>query len=156
MQSDVRSYCSSCCATSTIHAAVTCLCLAHSHTRTLTHSAHAQESLDARIIQYHESGYIEELKDRYFRHSHCKSRIKDELQGEAERMTLDQQGGQYVLLIVGIVVCIGLVFLEHATFKWLVPYWRKKPDSSFWKSTSMMFWSQVRNCTQSCMWCNLF
>ena len=115
-----------------------------------------QEPINRKLLDYHENGFIEQLKEQYFRRSHCKTLIKDELQGEAERMTLDQQGGQYVLLIVGIVVCIGLVFLEHATFKWLVPYWRKKPESSFWKSTSMMFWSQVRNCTESSMWCTLF
>ena len=102
-----------------------------------------QEPLNARLMTYHESGYIEELRDRYFRHSHCKTRISDELQGEAERMHLDQHAGQYIMLVAGICTCITLMFLEHATFKWLVPYWRQKPAVSFWQSLSMMFWSQV-------------
>ena len=60
-------------------------------------------------------------------------------------MIFDQHAGLYLLLLVGLFVCILLMLLEHATFKYLVPYWRRKPTESFWKSPSMMFWSQVRN-----------
>ena len=56
----------------------------------------------------------------------------------------DQHAGLYLLLVVGIVVCVLLMFAEHAIFKWMVSYWRRKPNKSFWKSPSMMFWSQVR------------
>lgn len=34
------------------------------------------------------------------------------------------------------------MLLEHAIFKWMVPYWRSKPPKSLWKTYKMMFWSQ--------------
>ena len=103
-----------------------------------------QRHLTRYLLKYHESGFIEELKDLYFRRSKCNDNDFDgQLQGEASGMVFEQHAGLYLLLLVGIFVCILLMFLEHATFKWLVPYWRKKPNSSFWKSYSMMFWSQV-------------
>ena len=71
---------------------------------------------------------------------------QDELQDEGDRMEFNQHAGLYVLLAVGIFLCVMLMLLEHATFKWLVPYWRRKPKDSFWKSMSMMFWSQVCYC----------
>jgi hypothetical protein len=88
---------------------------------------------------------MEDLSDLYFRRTKCKDVIGDwQLQGEARSMNFDQHAGLYLLLFVGIVMCILLMFVEHATFKWMVPYWRRKPKNSFWKSLSMMFWSQVR------------
>ena len=103
-----------------------------------------QIQLSQKILQYHESGFIEDLQDMYFRRSKCNDNVNDgQLQGEAAPMNFEQHAGLYLLLAVGIFVCIGLMFLEHATFRWLVPYWRKKPLKSFWKSYSMMFWSQV-------------
>ena len=87
---------------------------------------------------------MEDLKDLYFRRSKCNANMNDgQLQGTALPMNFNQHAGLYLLLLVGIFVCIILMFLEHATFKWLVPYWRGKPSISFWKSYSMMFWSQV-------------
>ena len=58
-------------------------------------------------------------------------------------MQFDQHAGLYLLLVIGFFVCVLLLALEHATFKWMVPYWRRKPTNSFWKSLSMIFWSQV-------------
>lgn len=66
------------------------------------------------------------------------------LQGKVAPMVFQQHAGLYLLLVVGIVLCFILIFVEHATFKWMVPFWRSKPGNSFWKSLSMMFWSQVR------------
>ena len=103
-----------------------------------------QLPLTRKILEYHESGYMEDLKDLYFRRSKCNANMNDgQLQGTALPMNFNQHAGLYLLLLVGIFVCIILMFLEHATFKWLVPYWRGKPSISFWKSYSMMFWSQV-------------
>lgn len=105
-----------------------------------------QLSLTTKILEYHESGYMEDLKDLYFRRSKCNANANDgQLQGEAAPMNFNQHAGLYLLLLVGIFVCILLMLLEHATFKWLVPYWRGKPAVSFWKSYSMMFWSQVNH-----------
>ena len=103
-----------------------------------------QAQLSRKILQYHENGFIEDLQDLYFRRSKCNDNANDgQLQGEAAPMNFNQHAGLYLLLAVGVFVCVGLMFLEHATFRWLVPYWRKKPPKSFWKSYSMMFWSQV-------------
>jgi len=63
-------------------------------------------------------------------------------------MNFNQHAGLYLLLVVGIVVCVLLMLAEHAIFKWMVSYWRRKPNKSFWKSPSMMFWSQVQRTTQ--------
>ena len=105
-----------------------------------------QLQLSKKILEYHESGYIEDLQELYFRRSKCSNNVFDgQLQGEASPMVFNQHAGLYLLLLVGIFVCILLMLLEHATFKWLVPYWRGKPIKSFWKSYSMLFVSQVRS-----------
>lgn|SRR6218665_3717304 len=97
-----------------------------------------------KVLEYHESGFMDDLRDMYFRRSKCSDQSNDgQLQGEAASMNFDQHAGLYLLLVVGSVACVVLMFLEHATFKWMVPYWRRKPTKSFWKSPSMMFWSQV-------------
>jgi hypothetical protein len=87
---------------------------------------------------------MEDLMDLFFRRTRCKDQSNDgQLQGEAASMSFEQHAGLYLLLVVGIFVCVVLMFLEHAVFKWIVSYWRRKPSKSFWKSPSMMFWSQV-------------
>lgn len=103
-----------------------------------------QAELNRKILEYHESGFMEDLMDLFFRRSRCKYQSNDgQLQGEAESMNFDKHAGLYLLLVVGIFLCILLMFVEHAVFKWIVSYWRRKPSKSFWKSPSMMFWSQV-------------
>lgn len=86
---------------------------------------------------------MDDLRDMYFRRSKCNDHSTDgQLQGEALAMDFDQHAGLYLLLVVGIIACVLLMLVEHETFKWMVPYWRRKPTDSFWKSPSMMFWSQ--------------
>jgi len=100
--------------------------------------------LTRKILEYHDSGFTEDLRELFYKRSRCAYHSTDgQLQGEASPMNFDQHAGLYLLLVVGIVVCILLMFAEHAIFKWMVSYWRRKPNKSFWKSPSMMFWSQV-------------
>jgi len=103
-----------------------------------------QAELTRMILEYQDSGFMDDLRDQYFKRNRCAYQSgSGQLQGKAEPMNFDQHAGLYLLLVVGIVVCILLMFAEHATFKWMVSYWRRKPNKSFWKSPSMMFWSQV-------------
>ncbi|ELT90372.1 hypothetical protein CAPTEDRAFT_24092, partial [Capitella teleta] len=90
-----------------------------------------KKPVSEKIMEYHQSGFIEDLQDLYFRRSRCKD-LAIEGQLQASRMNFDQHAGLYLLLLVGVFTCILLMFLEHATFKWMVPYWRKKPTKSFW------------------------
>jgi len=111
-----------------------------------------QVELTEKILEYHDSGFIEDLRELFYKRSRCAYHSSDgQLQGEANPMNFDQHAGLYLLLVVGIVVCILLMFAEHAIFKWLVSYWRRKPGKSFWKSPSMMFWSQVDYLSTLCL-----
>jgi len=101
-------------------------------------------------LEYRDSGFTDDLRELFFKRSRCAYHSNDgQLQGKASPMNFDQHAGLYLLLVVGIVVCVLLMFAEHAIFKWLVSYWRRKPNKSFWKSPSMMFWSQVRRETSA-------
>lgn len=92
------------------------------------------------IQNYHESGYIEDLIDVHFADSQCyKQRIKQ----EDSRLEVQHHAGSFVMLCVGIIVGVGVLFLEHGIFKWVVPALRKMPGLSFWKSVHVMFFSQV-------------
>ena len=95
----------------------------------------------SRTIQgYHESGYIDDLIDVHFADSNCyKQRIKE----EDSQLEVLHHAGSFTMLCVGIITGVGVLFLEHAVFRWLVPGLRKKPGHSIWKSTHLMFFSQV-------------
>jgi hypothetical protein len=96
--------------------------------------------LSKKIQNYHESGYIEDLIDVHFADSQCyKQRIKQ----EDSRLEVQHHAGSFVMLCVGIIVGVGVLFLEHAIFRWVVPALRRKPGLSFWKSVHVMFFSQV-------------
>ncbi|XP_045160468.1 glutamate receptor ionotropic, NMDA 3A-like [Mercenaria mercenaria] len=95
--------------------------------------------LSKMIQNYHESGYIEDLIDVHFADSECyKQRIKQ----EDSRLEVQHHAGSFVMLCVGIIVGVGVLFLEHGIFKWLVPALRKMPGLSVWKSVHVMFFSQ--------------
>jgi hypothetical protein len=98
--------------------------------------------LSKKILEYHDSGFLEGLQDLYLRRGMCQDAVR-QTQGEATRMVFSQHAGLYLLLGVGIALCAVLLVAEHCVFKWLVPYWRRQPATSVWKSFSMMFWNQV-------------
>jgi hypothetical protein len=98
--------------------------------------------LSKKILEYHDSGFLEGLQDLYLRRGMCQDAVR-QTQGEATRMAFSQHAGLYLLLGVGIALCAVLLIAEHCVFKWLVPYWRRQPATSVWKSFSMMFWNQV-------------
>lgn len=103
-------------------------------------SVSLQAPLSKKIQEYHESGYIEDLVDVHFADSRCyKQRIKQ----EDSRLEVTHHAGSFVMLCVGIIVGVGILFLEHGVFKWLVPRFRSMPGQSFWKSVHVMFFSQV-------------
>lgn len=99
-----------------------------------------QMPLSKKIQDYHESGYIDDLIDVHFADSQCyKQRIKQ----EDSRLEVQHHAGSFVMLSVGIIVGIGILFLEHAVYKWLVPKFRNRQGRSLWKSVHVMFFSQV-------------
>lgn len=103
-------------------------------------NVYLQTPFSKKIQEYHESGYIEDLVDVHFADSRCyKQRIKQ----EDSRLEVTHHAGSFVMLCVGIIVGVGILFLEHAVFKWLVPRFRNMPGQSVWKSVHVMFFSQV-------------
>ena len=99
-----------------------------------------QLSVSKKIQDYHESGYIEDLIDVHFADSNCyKQRIKE----EDSRLEVLHHAGSFTMLCVGIIVGVGILLLEQAVFRVVVPALRKRPGHSIWKSVHLMFFSQV-------------
>ncbi|CAH1776022.1 unnamed protein product [Owenia fusiformis] len=97
-----------------------------------------QEVLSKKILDYHESGYIEDLRRHYFNVRAC---AREGAKQEGLQPT-HFAGLFYVLLGALIFSFIMLLSMEYALFKWFVPWCRRRNSKSFFKSLHMMFISQ--------------
>lgn len=106
------------------------------------HLIFSQDSLSEKILEYHESGYIENLIRLHFADAEC---YKQRLSQEESRLDASHHVGLFVLLTVGLFIGVFVLLLEHVVFKWLVPYFRlQSGHNNFWTSHHVMFFSQVR------------
>ncbi|KAL8586115.1 hypothetical protein ACOMHN_065078 [Nucella lapillus] len=96
-------------------------------------------ALSKKIQEYHQTGYVDDLKDVHFADAHC---FKKRISEEDSKLEVGHHAGLFVMLCVGFGVGILTLILEHITFKWLVPYIRNLPAGSNWRSVHVMFLSQ--------------
>ncbi|CAG5122084.1 unnamed protein product, partial [Candidula unifasciata] len=96
-------------------------------------------ALSSKISEYHLTGYIDDLIDVHFADAHC---IKKRISEEDSQLEVTHHAGLFVMLCVGIGIGVLVLLLEHVIYKFLVPYIRKSPASSRWRSIHLMFVSQ--------------
>ncbi|XP_071117888.1 glutamate receptor ionotropic, NMDA 3A-like isoform X1 [Haliotis cracherodii] len=96
-------------------------------------------ALSRKIMDYHQSGYIDDLIDVHFADAQC---FKQRITQEESRLEVQHHAGLFVMMSVGIIIGIIVCFVEHAVYKWLVPRFRASPGDSQWKSSHMLFFSQ--------------
>ncbi|XP_052828388.1 glutamate receptor ionotropic, NMDA 3A isoform X2 [Octopus bimaculoides] len=95
--------------------------------------------LSEKILDYHQSGFIEDLIEVHFADAQC---YQQRMTQEESQLEVQHHAGLFVLLTVGILLGIIVLLLEHAAFKVLVPYFRATPGNSCWRSSHVMFLSQ--------------
>lgn len=103
-----------------------------------------QSRLSEKILEYHQSGFIEDLIEVHFADAQC---YQQRMTQEESQLEVQHHAGLFVLLTVGILLGIIVLLLEHAAFKVFVPYFRATPGNSCWRSSHVMFLSQVRKHT---------
>lgn len=60
---------------------------------------------------------------------------------------LSALAGVYLLLGMGMILGILILIFEHWFYKYTLPILRHKPNGTVWKSPNIMFFSQVRKCS---------
>ncbi|GAB1608404.1 glutamate receptor ionotropic, NMDA 3A-like [Argonauta hians] len=95
--------------------------------------------LSDKILTYTSSGYIEELTKKYFSQKGCDNQRALPLE---IKYGPQHTAGLFVLLLVAVTISIFLMVGEYLFFKYLIPFLRKKPATSRWKSINIMFLSQ--------------
>ncbi|XP_067942098.1 glutamate receptor ionotropic, NMDA 3A-like [Watersipora subatra] len=99
-----------------------------------------KDSIDAKIVDYQMTGYMEKLENVYFSSDQpCYDYLED---AKSIRLELHNAAGLFVTLMAFVVICFLLVGLEHLAYKYLVPYSKRQPGSSFWRSKIIMFLNQ--------------
>jgi hypothetical protein len=99
-----------------------------------------QAALSKKIQEYHQTGYVDDLKDVHFADAHC---FKKRISEEDSKLEVGHHAGLFVMLCVGFGVGVLTLILEYCIFKWLVPFIRQTPTNSTWRSIHLMFFSQV-------------
>lgn len=86
-----------------------------------------------------ESGYLVTVTKKFVSNRDC-----EDTMFRVESYNLQTTGGLFILLVCGFALSLMSLVLEHAAFKYLVPYLRKQAADSRWKSRrTLEFFNQV-------------
>ncbi|XP_054717005.1 LOW QUALITY PROTEIN: glutamate receptor ionotropic, NMDA 3A-like [Uloborus diversus] len=100
-----------------------------------------KKSISTLILRYNEHGFIEQLQKKWFGRVPCFNHSVHRL-NKPKPLSLGAVAGVFVMLVLGLVVGIVILIIEHMVFKHALPQLRKKPAECFWKSPNVMFFSQ--------------
>ncbi|XP_035218245.1 glutamate receptor ionotropic, NMDA 3A-like [Stegodyphus dumicola] len=100
-----------------------------------------KKSISTLILRYNEHGYIEQLQKKWFGRVPCFNHSVHRL-NKPKPLSLGAVAGVFVMLLLGLVVGIIILIIEHVVFKRFLPELRKKPPECFWRSPNVMFFSQ--------------
>jgi hypothetical protein len=92
------------------------------------------------LTRYRHNGYLDDLRRQFFSAVPCvtPNKNRNELS-----FSIKHLAGIFVMISAGVIVSLVLLTLEHVVFKYTIPYLRRKPPKSAWKSIKLMFFSQV-------------
>jgi len=60
-----------------------------------------------------------------------------------QALGVDAVAGMIIMLGFAIGIGVAILFCEHAVYKHALPYFRKQPRGTIWRSPNLMFFSQV-------------
>lgn len=99
-----------------------------------------KDQLSSLILHYLESGQVENIYRKYTPKREC----KDTNNVNGPQYGLEHTGGLFIMLVCAILLALLLLGLEHSVYRCFVPYVRKKPSNSRWKSRNLEYVNQVR------------
>lgn len=113
----------------------------------LTFHPSPQVPLTNRILSYSESGYIQDLSRKYLSRPNCEGLLAN----SAVKYGLEHTGGLFIILSSTLVLSVLLVCLEHCAYRYIVPWIRRQPATSWWKTEGLAFISQVSSIKEDLM-----
>ncbi|KAK6990621.1 glutamate receptor ionotropic NMDA 2B [Biomphalaria glabrata] len=90
------------------------------------------------IMKYTQSEKFHELGKKYLSRPQC----EHFLSGTANPYGLEHTGGLFIILSSAILIAVLFLILEHLAYHFVVPWLRKQPAESFWKTENLAFISQ--------------
>ncbi|GIX68340.1 glutamate receptor ionotropic, NMDA 2D [Caerostris darwini] len=104
-----------------------------------------KKSISTLILRYNEYGFMEQLQKKWFGRVPCFNHSVHRL-NKPQPLSLRAVAGVFLMLLLGGMVGIFILFVEHAVFKHALPQLRKMPQQCFWRSPNVMFFSQFSTC----------
>ncbi|GIY04250.1 glutamate receptor ionotropic, NMDA 2A [Caerostris extrusa] len=102
-----------------------------------------KKSISTLILRYNEYGFMEQLQKKWFGRVPCFNHSVHRL-NKPQPLSLRAVAGVFLMLLLGGMVGIFILFVEHAVFKHALPQLRKMPQQCFWRSPNVMFFSQQK------------
>ncbi|XP_076335681.1 glutamate receptor ionotropic, NMDA 3A-like [Tachypleus tridentatus] len=100
-----------------------------------------KDAISDMILRYNEFGYIDQLQQKWYGKTPC---FDSSVHGPTKPMGLSIRAvaGVFIMLLVGILVGVSILVLEHLMFRYALPTLRERPRDTVWKSPNVMFFSQ--------------
>lgn len=100
-----------------------------------------QAKISSSISSYSTSGYLDELRTKWYSSLPCFRSPNDTYRPQALGVTA--VAGVFILLGFGILAGCLILVLEHLVYRHALPILRRQPKNTVWRSPNMMFFSQV-------------
>ncbi|XP_022248528.1 glutamate receptor ionotropic, NMDA 3A-like, partial [Limulus polyphemus] len=100
-----------------------------------------KDAISDLILRYNEFGYIDQLQQKWYGRVPC---FGSSVHAPTKPMGLGIRAvaGVFIMLLVGLLVGICILVLEHLVFRYAVPILREQPQETVWRSPNLMFLSQ--------------
>ncbi|CAG7818519.1 unnamed protein product [Allacma fusca] len=100
-----------------------------------------RETISSLVAKYIANGYMDYLQGKWYGQMACFRSPRSQVQG-ARALGVDAVAGMFIMLGVGMGVGLLILVLELIVYKYALPYFRKQPRGTLWRSPNLMFFSQ--------------
>ncbi|XP_076354948.1 glutamate receptor ionotropic, NMDA 3A-like [Tachypleus tridentatus] len=100
-----------------------------------------KDAISDLILRYNEFGYIDQLQQKWYGRVPC---FGSSVHSPTKPMGLSIRAvaGVFIMLLVGLLVGICILLMEHLVFRYVLPKLREGPEDAIWRSPNLMFLSQ--------------
>ncbi|XP_022254048.1 glutamate receptor ionotropic, NMDA 3A-like [Limulus polyphemus] len=100
-----------------------------------------KDAISDLILRYNEFGYIDQLQQKWYGRVPC---FGSSVHSPTKPMGLSIRAvaGVFIMLLVGLLVGICILVIEHLVFRYVLPKLREGPKNAIWRSPNLMFLSQ--------------
>uniref|UniRef100_A0A0P6GYG2 Glutamate receptor ionotropic, NMDA 3A n=1 Tax=Daphnia magna TaxID=35525 RepID=A0A0P6GYG2_9CRUS len=106
----------------------------------MTKGLRLQTSISSLISSYSTSGYMDELRSKWYSSLPCSRSAHDAYRPQP--LGVSAVAGVFILLGFGILGGCLILVLEHLVYKFALPVLRRQHKGTIWRSPNMMFFSQ--------------